>query len=374
MPPNRTVLVTGISGNLGSRLLPLLSDFRVVGVDLRPPEVPFIAPDAARSRSGQVTPVPDGAPGSTPLVFEEMDLGREASCRRLIELLRQTGAQSVIHLAFVLDPQRTGVLNAERMWQINVAGTARVMEAISVVNRTGGHVRRFIFPGSVAAYGPDTAGPVKEDAPLRAHTLAYAIHKRESDEVVRYRAASLGDCRTYILRPHILTGASVQNYIVGALRGTPLGASKRAARMRAESRRLPLMLPRGDKYLEKRFQFLHVDDMARLLTLLLYRPATDAPITILNVTGRGEPLSLRRCAEIAQATIKHVPTRAAMRSMLRLFWRFGISSIPPDALPYLIGSYTMDTTRLQQFLGADYPRVIQYTIEDALRDCFAIQK
>ena len=157
--------------------------------------------------------------------------------------------QSVIHLAFVLDPQRTGVLDLERMWQINVAGTARVMEAISVVNRTGGDVRQFIFPSSVAAYGPETAGPVKEDAPLRAHTLPYAIHKRESDEVVRYRAESLGDCRIYILRPHIFTGASMQNYMVGALRGTPLGKSKRAARMRAAGKRLPLMLPRGNKYL-----------------------------------------------------------------------------------------------------------------------------
>lgn len=390
MPPNRTVLVTGISGNLGSRLLPLLSDFRVVGVDLRPPPVPFTLPGAHQLPSEQAPtppnaspgspkppgpgPAPDADAGTTPIVFEQMDLGREACCRRLIELLRQTGAQSVIHLASVLDPQQAGVLDAERMWQINVAGTARVMEAVSVVNRTGGHVRKFIFPSSVAAYGSETGGPVEEDAPLRANTLTYAIHKRESDEVVRYRAESLGDCRTYILRPHILTGACVQNYIVGALRGTPLGAGKRAVRMRAEGRRLPLMLPRGHKYLEKRFQFLHVDDMARLLTLLLYRPATDPPITVLNVAGRGEPLSLRRCAEIAQAAIKQVPTRAVMRSVLRLLWRFGISSIPPDALPYLIGSYTMDTTRLQQFLGADYPRVIQYTVEEALRDCFAQQK
>ena len=154
---------------------------------------------------------------------------------QLIDLLRATGAQSVVHLAFVLDPQQTGVLDVERMWQINVAGTARVMEAISVVNRTGGNIRQFIFPSSVAAYGPETAGPVKEERRLRAHTLPYAIHKRESDEVVRYRAESLGDCRIYILRPHIFTGASVQNYMVGALRGTPLGKSKRAARMRARA-------------------------------------------------------------------------------------------------------------------------------------------
>jgi hypothetical protein len=36
----------------------------------------------------------------------------------------------------------------------------------------------------------------------------------------------------------------------------------------------------------------------------------------------------------------------------------------------MIGSYTMDTTRLQQLLGEEYPRVIQHTIEDALKDSF----
>ena len=346
MLSKRTVLVTGVSGNLGTRLLPLLTDFDVVGVDQRPPANSSLAR------------------------FEQMDLGREPSCREMIDLLRTTQAQSVVHLAFVLDPQQAGVLDRERMWQINVAGTARVMEAISVVNRTGGNVRQFIFPSSVAAYGPETGGPVKEEAPLRAHTLPYAIHKRESDEVVRYRAESLGDCRAYILRPHIFTGATVQNYMVGVLRGTPLGKSKRAARMRAEGKRLPLMLPRGPKYLDKRFQFVHIDDVARLLTVLLYRPDTDPMLNIMNVAGRGEAITIQRCAEIAHATIKRAPSRAAFGTILRFLWKFGISSIPPEALPYLIGSYTMDTTRLQQFLGPDYPRVIQYTVEDALKNSF----
>ncbi len=348
MLPERTVLVTGIGGNLGTRLLPLLADYRVVGVDMRPPE------------------------SSLPIArFEQMDLGHEASCWQLIELLRETGARSVVHLAFILDPLRSGILDVERMWQINVAGIARVMEAVSVVNRAGGHIGQFIFPSSVSAYGPETPGPVKEESPLRAHTLPYAIHKRESDEVVRYRAESLGECRTYILRPHIFTGATMQNYMVGALRGTPLGKSKRAARMRAAGKRLPLMLPFGKKYLANQLQFVHVDDMARLLVYLLHRPESDPPLTILNVAGRGEPISVQRCAEIANAQIKRVP-RAACRAVLRLLWKWEISSIPPAALPYMIGSYTMDTTRLQQFLGAEYPQVIQYTIEDALRDSFNI--
>jgi nucleoside-diphosphate-sugar epimerase len=163
----------------------------------------------------------------------------------------------------------------------------------------------------------------------------------------------------------------MQNYMVGALRGIPLGTSKRAAHMRAQGTRLPLMLPRGKKYPEKQFQFVHVDDMARLFAYLLNRPQSDPPLTIMNVAGRGDAIAIRRCAEIAQAEVKRVPTRTACGVILRLLWKWKISSIPPEALPYMIGSYTMDTTRLQQFLGVDYARVIQYTVEEALRDSFA---
>jgi len=325
----------------------MLSGYKVVGVDLHPPD------------------------SLAPVDFHSMNLGQEVSCRELTQLIRQSGASAVVHLAFVVDPQRTGVLDVDRMWQINVAGTARVMEAISVVNRTGGHVRQFIFPSSVSAYGPETPGPVKEDFPLRAHTLPYAIHKRESDEVVRYRAESLGDCRTYILRPHIFAGASVQNYLVGVLRGTAFGSSPRVARMRARQQRLPLMLPPGRKYNEKLFQFVHIDDVARLLVYLLQRPPSDSPVTILNVAAHGKPLSIQECADLAHARIQRVPSRAVCRMILRALWRRGISSVPPEALPYMIGSYTMDTSRLKQFLGRDYPEVMHYSVEEALRDCFA---
>ena len=341
------MLVTGVSGNLGQRLLPMLSEFHVVGVDPATPDV------------------------LAPIEFHCMDLGQEPSCRELTQVLRQTGARAVVHLAFVVDPKRNGVLDVDRMWQINVAGTARVMEAISVVNRTGGRVSQFIYPSSVSAYGPETPGPVAEDAPLLAHTLPYAIHKRESDEVVRYRAESMGECHTYLLRPHIFTGSTVQNYMVGTLRGTALGSSPRAARMRAHRQRLPLMLPMGKKYLEKQLQFVHVDDVARLLVYLLQHAAAAPGLTVLNVAGHGDPLTLEDCAAIAQAKVRRVPGRSVAHRILKMLWNRDISTVPPEALPYMIGSYTMDLSRLRQFLGPDYSRVMQYSVEEALRDCFA---
>src|SRR5207302_4434748 len=220
-----TVLVTGISGNLGLRLLPQLAGFNVLGVDLNPPQTDL------------------------PLSFERMDLGQEESCRQLYLLMRQISPVAVVHLAFVIDPVRTGVLDVDRMWQINVAGTARVMEAISEANRDVAVVEKFIFPSSVAAYGSDLPRLVTEDSQLAAHTYVYGVHKMEADRVVQQRSPALRGCSVYILRPHIFAGASVGNYFMEAFRGIPGGTSKRAARMREKGTRLPCMLPSGTEYL-----------------------------------------------------------------------------------------------------------------------------
>ena len=340
-----TVLVTGVAGNLGTRLLPQLEGYRVVGVDFAEP------------RSGSMR-------------FERMDLGAESSCHALVDLIRETTPAAIVHLAFVIDPLRTGVLDVDRMWQINVAGTARVMEAITEAQRRGSSVGKFIFPSSVSAYGPDLPRPVTESAPLQAHTLPYAIHKRESDDVVRKRAASIEPCKTYILRPHIFVGASVQNYLVGSMRGVPGGKGRWAERLRERGTRLPMMLPMGERYRRNRFQFVHVDDMARLIAHIVRRTQPDPPLTILNVAGRGEPISLERCAEIAHAKITAVPTRALCKFILEMAWKFEISDFPPEAFPYFVGEYLMDTSRLKQFLGRDYETVMRYTVEDALADSF----
>src|SRR5262245_45872131 len=215
--PSRTVLITGVAGDLGSRLVFQTGDMRVVGVDVRKPR--------------------------TSLPFAPIDLGSDTAVHVLANLLRETHASAVVHLAWVLDPLRTGVLDRKHMWQINVAGTRRVMDAIAQVNASGGSVRQFVFTSSVSSYGPNLPRPAHESDPLGGHTLIYAEHKRESDELVQARWRQLGACSTYILRPHIFTGPTVENYQIGALRGTPGGKSKLAERMRSQGKRLPIVVP-----------------------------------------------------------------------------------------------------------------------------------
>jgi nucleoside-diphosphate-sugar epimerase len=188
--------------------------------------------------------------------------------------------------------------------------------------------------------------------------------------VVQQRARELFDCRTYILRPHIYAGASVNNYLLGAFRGTPTGGSARAARWRTKGKRLPCMLPLGERYRNKLFQFVHVDDVARLIAHILRRTAHDPQLTILNVAGRGDPLTLGECIRRSGNRMLPVPTRLLFGAVLRVLWNMNISGIPPEVVPYMTGSYIMDTSRLQSFLGPQYEEVIQFTIEQALQDSF----
>jgi nucleoside-diphosphate-sugar epimerase len=346
--PRPTTLVTGIAGQLGMHLLPFLSEFRVVGVD--------------------VSPLPERGE----IAVHPLDLGRESSCIQLVRLLRETGAESVVHLAFVDDPPRTAESDRERMWQINVAGTARVMEAISEVNRHGGNIRKFIYPSSASVYGPETRPLVDEEGRMGAHTLNYAVQKAEAEGVVRFRANSMGKCSTYLLRPQRFAGASVESYMVSALRGYPSANSGPARKRRSKQKRLPLLLPMGKKYPEKLLQFLHLDDMARLVTWLLHQASPEqSKVLTLNVAGSGSPISIARCAEIAQARIVRLPSEWLWTRAMRLRWNRGVSPVPPDAFPYMAGSCTVSTRRLQELLRGDYAKVIQHSTEEALRESFA---
>jgi nucleoside-diphosphate-sugar epimerase len=348
--PKPVVIVTGAAGNLGQRLLSLLGDFEVVAVDVAPP------PETLCSR------------------FERLDLADVASQAQLLRLIRESHASAVVHLAFIIDPVRMGVLDVDRMWQINVAGLGRVLDAIAEANSTGSHVRQFVYPSSVSAYGPETPGPVGEDFPLAAHTLTYAVHKREAENLLQSKITILGECSTYVLRPHIYAGATMQNYLIGVLRGTPTGRGRLGKLLRGWNVRLPLVLPPDRKYLDKQFQFVHVDDVARLIAFILHRRPPARESAVLNVPGKGNAVTLGQAAKLAKQSVIPLPSTAFCRWTLQLMWNLGISGIPPEALPYMIGSYTMDDSRLRAFCADQFDSVIQFSVEQALADSFRTRK
>ncbi len=342
-----SIIVTGISGNLGQRLLPMLSGFRVVGVDFRPPQTDHS------------------------LQFVEMDFALESSCMEFLGLLRDERPVAVVHLAFIMDAVRTGILDRDRIWQSNVAGTARVLEAVTEANREWPMVEKFIFVSSVAAYGPGLSTPATEDTPLAAHTYTYGVHKMEADRVVQQRAPALRGCSAYILRPHIFAGAGVDNYFMEAFRGIPGGGSKRAARMRAQRKRLPCMLPSGEQYLQNRIQFVHIDDVARLIAFILQKTEPESQrLTILNVAGRGGSLTYGQCVRLANAELIRVPTEKLFALILKFLWAIKLSTIPPDIAPYMTSDTVMNTSRLEHFLGHEYEEVIRFPVADAFSDCF----
>jgi nucleoside-diphosphate-sugar epimerase len=239
------------------------------------------------------------------------------------------------------------------MRRANVEATGRLLEAIAERNRTGTAVRLFVFPSSVSAYGSDLPGQVSEEVPLEARGFPYAVHKREADELCRRMHPRLGGCAVYIFRPHIYASRTVDNFILRAFRGRASGRGWRA----------PVLLPASAQS-ENIIQFVHVDDVARVLrwTLDHYTPGR---LAVFNLAAPGPPISFEECARLARTPIIRLPSRRRVELLLRLFWAIGLSSVPRESLPYFLGSYTMDTARLRAELGANYETVLCHSSREA---------
>jgi nucleoside-diphosphate-sugar epimerase len=232
----------------------------------------------------------------------------------------------------------------------------------------GGKVEKLIHLSSVSVYGPSLKRPARENDELKAHTLTYAVHKKESELAVQARVHSLGGCDVHVLRPHIFAGATVNNYMIDCIRGTAYGQGRLGRMLARRKSKLPIILPMGKQFLEHKLQFAHVDDVARVIAWLLARPKAPDPLTILNVAGRGDALTVAQCAEMIGTPLKRLPTVTMCRALINTMWNMGATSIPPDSFPYLIGSYTLDLSKLRSLLADDYEKVIRYSNEGALAD------
>jgi UDP-glucose 4-epimerase len=302
-----TVVVTGISGNLGRAVAKLLHvEARVVGIDRRP----------LRDRPKDVEHL-------------QVDL-RKA---RVEEAFRRRQVDAVIHLGIMHDP-RVAFSEAH---SFNLLGTQRILD---LCVRHG--VRKLVVLSSANAYGPrpDNSNFLTEEAPLLAADRDSDV--RDLVELDMYAQSFVWrhpEIETVILRPVNIVGPTVRN---------------------APSNYLRLERPVVAMGFDPMLQLLHEVDAARALVLAL-KPGIRG---VYNVTGPGEvPLSavLRELGR-EPVPVPHFLLRPAMR---RLF-RAGLVGFPAAELDHLQFLCVVDGTRAAREWGWAPRFTLRETIRSVL--------
>src|SRR3989440_6077482 len=264
-------VVTGGSGYIGPRLVDRLVERddteKVVIADVRPP----------RSFRPKVE-------------FQQLDV-RDGDRTR--ELLERERPDAVVHLAFILNPMH----DEDTMYEIDVGGTHNVLEAASAAGTE--HV---LVTSSSTAYGafPDNPVPIEEDWPVRGvPEFEYARDKAEADRLCQLWALKHPDRTMTIVRPCMVFGPNVDNYLV---------------RLWTKQ---PFQIDIGT--LDQITQFVHEDDVVEALVILLAGRHAGA----FNVAGEGT-MSFRECADVVGLKTRRLPLGLARR-MSAATWRLHMS-------------------------------------------------
>jgi UDP-glucose 4-epimerase len=290
-------LITGGSGYIGSRLVDHLSGREgtdaIVVADVRPPS--------------------SSRPKTT---FAALDVRDKAALRGLFA---REKPDCVVHLAFLLNP----IHDEAAMYDVDVNGTQNVLEAASAAGV--GHV---LVTSSTTAYGafPDNPVPLSEDDPVRgAPDFSYARDKAESDRLCQLWALQHPERVMTIVRPCIVFGPDVDNYIVRIWLKQPF---------RAE-------LGLGDPPL----QFVHVDDVAEALILLLEGRHAGA----FNVAADGY-VTLVEASDLIGLKARRVPYKLFKRFVAAL-WRMRVSEAPAGQLEFAIHPWVASNEKLKNATG-----------------------
>jgi UDP-glucose 4-epimerase len=307
-------LITGGSGYIGGRLVELLSGRedteRILITDIRPPA-------ASRPKTS----------------FERMDI-RDAQMRRLIE---SEAPDALVHLAFVLNPMR----DEGTMYDIDVNGTQNVLDAASKAG-----VQHVLVASSTTAYGawPDNPVPLTEDSPVRGMPdYEYARDKTEIDRMCQLWAAQHPDRVMTIVRPCIVFGPNVDNYIIRFWVNAPF---------------IPLI-----DGVDMDLQYVHEDDVVEALTRLLIGRHAGA----FNLTGDGT-VKLSESAEIAGLKTRRVPF-GLYRRVASAMWRMRVprAEAPPGQLDFTRYPWIASNEKIKRELGWTPRYTSRETFEIAVR-------
>jgi nucleoside-diphosphate-sugar epimerase len=295
MTDELVVAVTGVSGLLGQRLLPLLDASpqvdRIIGLDVRDP--------ARQARK---------------LEFHRVDV----LSTDLVPYLRDVSA--IVHLAAVIGPLPDDTL----FTRVNVDGMRRVLEA---ANRTG--VKKIVRPSSTAVYGAwgNNPIPITEDAPLRPSPgYLPAIVDGECERLLaEWASADAARVATRLRIAPIVGGGASSLFAAVATGRAPV-------RVRGASPPV---------------QVVHIDDAAAALELTTTLDLDGA----YNVAADGwlayeEAGAMLPGARIPGGRVPALAEGLATR-VLTVGWSTGLGDAPPALVPYLMHPWVVANDRLK---------------------------
>jgi UDP-glucose 4-epimerase len=292
-------LITGGSGYIGSRLTEILAARDetdvIVNVDLRPPAS---AHDKAE--------------------FVRGDVRDRATIGGLLERER---VDALVHLAFLLNPIR----DEARMYDIDVNGTQAVLAAAATAGTP-----QVLVTSSATAYGAfaDNPRPIAEDWPVRGQPdFSYARHKAEADRLCQLWALEHPDRAMTIVRPCIVFGPNVDNYI---------------SRTWKNSSFMPIM-----DGIDEEFQLVHEDDVVTAIVGLLDARASGA----FNVAGDGS-LRWGDSAQMIGLKTRELSFKAARR-LYAVAWALHAPRVesPPGNLNFVRYPWLVSNDKLKAEIG-----------------------
>ena len=307
LPP--VVAVTGASGYIGSRLLQELEAdehlAKVVAIDTRP----------------------------LPMPFHNVTSERLDTTQPLDDTFREHRVNTVVHLAFILKPGR-GHQEEERVRQANLSSVQSVLKACHAAK-----VSNFIYLSSHTIYGAhrDNPIPITEEAPLRpSPDFQYSHDKALCEGVVQEFAGENPKVSVTVLRSCVVMGPGADNFVTRAFFK-------------------PILL--GVMGYDPPLQFVHEDDLAKLLHLLIMEPCPGT----FNVAGENV-IHYTQMARLSQRRLLFLPSAIAY-PLTQMAWNLGIQKdAPAVGLDFIRYPMVVSTGRIKKETGFHF----FYTSEEAL--------
>lgn len=298
MSADRTVLVTGVSRDLGRTFARTLAGVpgvgRVVGVDVVPPrgdlgDVGFVRADIR-------TPV-------------------------IAKVIAKEDVDTVVHMSVIATPGSAG--GRGTMKELNVIGTMQLLAACQKSDT----VRQLVVKSSTTAYGASNRDPAmftEDMEPRRPPRTGYAKDVSEVEGYVRGFARRRPDVAVTLLRCANVIGPRVVSPLTSYLR-LPV---------------LPTVLG-----FDPRLQFLHESDLYRVLA---HAVVTERAGTF-NVAGEGLIMLSQALRRMGRSSLP-LPGLAfgGLGSALK---STRTADLPPELVALLTFGRGVDTTRMREQLG-----------------------